>query len=104
ECNIATTLCAAFCGDLTPCQAFKTVGFNFVTEWLVGYRISCTPTAPRDPNEKLGPLGYGAEALVGLQDPLRYTVYFENISSASAAAQRIRVTDQLDPALDPRTL
>jgi subtilase family serine protease len=58
---------------------------------------------PRDPNDKIGPTGFGPQVFVGLQQSLPYTINFENVSSASAAAQRIRITDQLDPNLDWRT-
>ena len=60
-------------------------------------------TSPSDPNEKLGPTGFGPQALTGTAHPWLYTVDFENVPTASAAAQRIMVTDQLDPSLDPRT-
>jgi subtilase family serine protease len=59
---------------------------------------------PGDPNEKSGPSGYGAQAFIGLQQPLPYTVNFENVPTATAAAQQITITDQLDANLDWRTL
>ncbi|MBL8207984.1 MAG: IPT/TIG domain-containing protein, partial [Blastocatellia bacterium] len=40
---------------------------------------------------------------VSYQKPLLYHIDFENVPTATAAAQRIRITDQLDPNLDPRT-
>lgn len=57
-----------------------------------------------DPNEKLSPDGYGAQRFVPIQQEIPYTINFENISTATAYAQRVRITDQLDPNLDPRTL
>ena len=57
-----------------------------------------------DPNEKLSPDGYGDQRFVPVQQEIPYTINFENISTATAYAQRIRITDQLDPNLDPRTL
>jgi subtilase family serine protease len=59
---------------------------------------------PIDPNDKVGPLGFGAQQFVNTQQDLPYRINFENLSTASAYAQRIRITDQLDPNLDPRTL
>lgn len=51
-----------------------------------------------DPNMKAGPTGHGrARYFVG-HDPLRYTVFFENLASATAPAQEIIISDQLDPA------
>ena len=55
---------------------------------------------PSDPNEKVGPAGLGAERLVAVSDELHYTVYFENIATASAPAQEVFVTDYLDADLD----
>ncbi|QYO65309.1 CARDB domain-containing protein [Leptolyngbya sp. 7M] len=57
-----------------------------------------------DPNEKLGPDGFGPEKFVGIQQPIEYRINFENLASAEAPAQVIRIVDQLPPTLDPRTL
>jgi uncharacterized repeat protein (TIGR01451 family) len=56
-----------------------------------------------DPNDKIGPSGFGPQAFVAVQQNLPYTINFENVSTATASAQRIRITDQLDPNLDWRT-
>lgn len=56
-----------------------------------------------DPNEKLSPDGYGEQRFVPAQEEIPYNVNFENLSEATAYAQRIRITDQLDPGLDWRT-
>ena len=54
---------------------------------------------PGDPNDKIGSLGVGsAHYLSGSGAPLRYTVEFENVPTASAAARDVSITDQLDPA------
>ncbi len=57
-----------------------------------------------DPNEKLGPTGFGPERWVAKDKPLLYRINFENLSTATAPAQRIQVIDQLPATLDPRTL
>ncbi len=57
-----------------------------------------------DPNEKLGPDGYGAERWIGEQKPIEYRINFENLATATAPAQLIRIVDQLPPTLDPRTV
>ena len=59
--------------------------------------------APSDPNEKMGLIGFGTEKFISKQIPLPYTIDFENVPIATAAAQRVRVTDQLDSNVDPRT-
>jgi subtilase family serine protease len=56
-----------------------------------------------DPNEKLSPDGYGPQRFVSVQQEIPYTVNFENLAEATAYAQRIRITDHLDPDLDWRT-
>lgn len=61
------------------------------------------PTA-QDPNELIGPAGYGPERFVPVQEPLFYRINFENIPEATAPAQWIYVTDILPPELDPRTV
>jgi hypothetical protein len=53
---------------------------------------------PHDPNEKVGSLGAGDQHYVTGGDPLRYLVLFENLETASAAAQDVVITDQLDVA------
>jgi hypothetical protein len=51
-----------------------------------------------DPNDKAGPPGGGtANFLPGVQ-PLTYTITFENQATATAPAQKVVVTDQLDAA------
>ncbi|MBQ7650444.1 MAG: hypothetical protein IJS15_05755, partial [Victivallales bacterium] len=54
-----------------------------------------------DPNEMGGPVGFGGEARYVLPgEPLDYTVYFENQSTASAAAQQITIDLDLSEHLD----
>ena len=105
----------ANCGSLTPgdCQA------------LPGYQLSadgtqCVPKNKKpcplsidveafdckpykiltsnDPNDLSGPLGAGAAHFLPGAEPLSYTITFENQATASAPAQTVVVTDQLDTA------
>jgi hypothetical protein len=65
------------------------------------YRV----VASLDPNEKAGSPGIGPQQYISGQEPLRYTIFFENSASASASAQQVTVTDQLETAnLDLNTL
>jgi uncharacterized repeat protein (TIGR01451 family) len=57
-----------------------------------------------DPNEKLGLAGQGDQHVVAPGAPLRYTIFFENMATASAPAQEVFITDQLDTNLDLTTL
>ncbi len=55
-----------------------------------------------DPNEKVGPGGYGASQFVTGEGPMDYVVYFENVPGTTGApAQVVVITDQLDGDLDP---
>jgi hypothetical protein len=52
-----------------------------------------------DPNDKLT-IGYGNQGFVTSGAWLIYTIRFENKTNATAPAQRVTVTDALDPKLD----
>jgi len=58
---------------------------------------------PRDPNELIGPAGIGTQNFVSASGPLAYTIECENQPSASAAAQQVVITTQLDSNLDLST-
>jgi len=61
-----------------------------------------------DPNDKAGPTGYDMEStsqvnrkhFIAAMLEMPYIVYFENLDSATGAAQEILITDQLDSTLD----
>ena len=63
-----------------------------------------TNREPNDPNEKTGVEGIGSNHVITADQQLAYTVYFENIASASAPAQEVFVSDILDMDLDWSTL
>lgn len=67
-------------------------------------RFKYCPVFPMDPNDKIGPSGFGSQAFIGTQALMPYTINFENVSTATAYAQRVRITDQLDSNLDPRSV
>jgi hypothetical protein len=57
------------------------------------------PIAPRgsiDPNDKMGSLGVTPAQFLVSATPLSYAVFFENLETATAAAQEVVITDQLD--------
>ena len=56
-----------------------------------------------DPNEIIGPSGYGAAQFVNPNAVLPYTIGFENTPTATAPAQTVVVTEQIDPSLDAAT-
>ena len=52
-----------------------------------------------DPNMKVT-VGYGTGGYIVGDTPILFTIDFENVSSATAAAQKVVITDQLDANLD----
>lgn len=52
-----------------------------------------------DPNAKLT-TGHGPDHWVNRSAPITYTIEFENVPTATAAAQQVTITDQLAPELD----
>jgi N-acetylneuraminic acid mutarotase len=48
-----------------------------------------------DPNEKIGVTGVTPKRHVSGKQPLSYTIYFENLSTATAPAQEVTITDAL---------
>ena len=50
----------------------------------------------QDPNTKMGANGIGPERFITGLEPLRYAVHFENLATATAPAQEVVITDQLD--------
>ena len=64
-----------------------------------------TVVTSQDPNAMYGPAGYGSQGFIAdAASPLPYRVDFENDPTATAPAQEVTVTDQLDPSLDWKTL
>jgi RHS repeat-associated protein len=53
-----------------------------------------------DPNEKIGPAGFGASRLVRSDELLAYRINFENDATATAPAQEVLVTDKLNSSFD----
>ncbi|WP_197480191.1 CARDB domain-containing protein, partial [Anabaena sp. 4-3] len=56
-----------------------------------------------DPNDIIGPAGFGEEKWITASSTLAYTIRFENLASATAPAQQVVITQQLDSDLDFRT-
>ena len=63
-----------------------------------GQQLACTPVvASCDPNEIIGPEGFGPEKFVSNQETLDYTINFENDpENATAPAQRVVIRQKLD--------
>lgn len=66
--------------------------------------LTVCPVFSWDPNDKVGAAGSGpAKYVMGL-DPIPYTIFFENKAAATAPAQEVTITDQLDANLDWSTV
>ena len=53
-----------------------------------------------DPNEKAGPSGFGLQNFVLSEQFFKYIIYFENVDSATAAAQEVMILDTLENSLN----
>ena len=61
---------------------------------------SSTSTVPHDPNDLLGPSGYGTAGFLTSDGALPYTIEFSNAKSAPVPADNVMVTEQLSPNLN----
>lgn len=61
---------------------------------------SSTNVISGDPNELLGPSGYGPQNFVRADSLLPYTIHFENETNATAPAQRVVLSNHLTNLLD----
>ncbi len=62
--------------------------------------VTAPVVRPVDPNAIIGPAGFGDADLIAASQELPYEILFENESTATAPAQQVIVTQQLDPNLD----
>jgi hypothetical protein len=63
------------------------------------------PVNSFDPNDKVGSVGTAGLRYLSIEEPLRYSIFFENVATATAPAQVVSVSDQLDLSrVDPQTL
>lgn len=99
-CTRAVTLLSEFDGCVLP--AFCDVDPPTLVHVLPFMWGFCeTWIAPIDPNEKLGPGGLGSNFVSRTQE-MPYSLHFENMATATAPAQVVRLVDSLDPNLDWR--
>lgn len=62
-----------------------------------GRRLPVGPVSSIDPNAVVGPQGDGPERAYRGEGIHRYSVFFENDPEATAPAQEVRISSQLDP-------
>ena len=63
---------------------------------IMGVEIAVQQVTSVDPNEKVGARGFGEVRYISGEEPFRYAIYYENLETATAPAQEVRITDQLD--------
>ena len=68
-----------------------------------GGTSSTTAVTSQDPNSLLGPAGFGSAGFIPPGAIMPYRINFENDPAATAPAQRVDISDQLDPGLDLST-
>ena len=56
-----------------------------------------------DPNEKVGPQGFGDNNFITTAARMKYQILFENKKEATAPAYKIAIVDTLRPEFDPET-
>lgn len=83
-------------------------GMDIYDEWQTGTACANTgieigetilevsPVSSFDPNDKVGSPGVGEQHFLPGEEPLRYSVFFENLETATAPVQELLITDQLD--------
>jgi RHS repeat-associated protein len=76
-----------------------TIGGTGVVSGKASFSVRA-PGAPADPNFISGPGGFGSQAFVANGYALPYVIGFENDATATAPAQTVTVTEQLDSNLD----
>lgn len=119
ECAVAYERCVedktTWCsfGGFAYCQMVKlaTLGWASLACRAASYRYCrevprklCLPVLRScDPNDMIGPSGFGEEEWVSQDALLPYTIRFENDPErATAPAQVVTVNHPLDPTVDPR--
>jgi parallel beta-helix repeat protein len=66
--------------------------------------IRVIPVRSCDPNEMVGPQGFGPPGYIPSTSRFDYSIFFENLANATASAEKVVVTCPLDPDLDWSTL
>lgn len=85
---------------------YKEVGLYGVDEIKVvsGKNVEGKMVSSWDPNEKLGPTGYGLSNHIASAGKMNYTILFENLKEATAPAYRVQIVDTLSAVFDPATV
>jgi hypothetical protein len=71
---------------------------------LEGKEISLEKVQSFDPNEKIGPTGYGEKNYMSSAGKMYYHIAFENKKEATAPAYRVQIVDTLSAVFDAETV
>jgi len=84
---------------------YKEVGLYGVEERVVsGKQIKGEFVSSWDPNEIVGPAGFGDQNHLAEIPRMNYTIYFENLKEATAPAYRVQVVDTLSALFNHETV
>lgn len=84
---------------------YKETGLYGVEEKVVsGKHIKGELVSSWDPNEIVGPAGFGEQNHIAEIPRMNYTIYFENKKEATAPAYRIQIIDTLSALFNPETV
>ncbi|MEM7030769.1 MAG: right-handed parallel beta-helix repeat-containing protein [Chloroflexota bacterium] len=87
--------------QLAKCEGDRSNSYRSDSERDSAYISSeVCPVTSWDPNDKQGVLGVGDGHYINSDISLPYTVFFENLPAATAAAQEVLIIDVLDPNLE----
>ena len=92
--------CTDSAGLTVPCGGGCVVADIQVSNSCNPTGIPIQPVTSIDPNDKVGSQGVGAQQYTSGASPLRYAVYFANQTTATAPAEKVTITDQLDATND----
>jgi len=84
---------------------YKEVGLYGVEEKVAsGKQVNGKLVKSWDPNEMIGPAGYGEKNFITSIPSMNYMINFENKKEATAAAYRVQIIDTLSAVFDPETV
>ena len=85
-------------------ELFREVAQNIIPPIIEATAFLSRIATVHDPNELIGPAGYGAANYLQGNGTFAYQIDFQNLSNATAPAQIVLITNTISPNLDLSTL
>ena len=88
---------------LLPSRILKAIYDLITTVWTIaeaGKGITIETGGAIDPNDKSSSVGFNDKHFVSTEEPIIYTIFYENLENATAPAWKVKITDKLDADLD----